>query len=86
MKHGSDQLTLRFSVGLVLVEQAMDDAPEEWGARRTTWAPHSSTGCNLDRAKLVLSLTCFWGVMSVDMRLNVSGMMMESHIHSDDNT
>jgi hypothetical protein len=75
MKHGSDRWTLRFSAGLVLVELAMDDAPEEWGARRTTGAPQASTGCNLDRAKLVLSLTCFWGAMSVDMRLNVSKML-----------
>ena len=59
MKHGSNRLTLRFSAGLVL---AMDDAPaedSEWGARRMTGAPQASTGCNLDREKVVLSLTCF---------------------------
>jgi len=81
MKHGSDRLTLRFSAGLVLEELAMDDAPEEWGARRTSWAPQVSTGYNLDRAKLVLSLTCFWGAMSVDMRLNVLRMMLSLPDH-----
>ena len=36
------------------MELVMDDDPEEWGAQRMTGAPQSSTGCNLDRAKLVL--------------------------------
>jgi hypothetical protein len=47
MKHGSGRLTLYFLAGLALVELAMDDDPEEWGARRTTGAPESSAGCNL---------------------------------------
>ena len=36
------------------MELAIDDDPEEWGAWKMTGAPQSSTGCNLDRAKLVL--------------------------------
>ena len=51
MKHGSDRLTLCFSAGLVLVELAMGNAPEGWGARRTTGAPQSLTGCKFRQSK-----------------------------------